>query len=113
MSDAAPAAPPDTQGHGAQGHAGGTHVNYIAKFWWLVGLTVTEVAVALKVGPPYKLPLLAVLSGWKAAIVLNYFMHLKTERIGLKLLVAFPAVLIVVLVTLFLMDGYFLGYSAL
>jgi cytochrome c oxidase subunit IV len=89
-------------------------VNYMAKFWWLVGLTVTEVGVAVAshkvAGFPgwLTLALLAGLAGWKAGIVLNHFMHLKQENRAMHLVVAFPAALIVVLVTLFLMDGYFL-----
>ena len=89
-------------------------VNYMAKFWWLLGLTLCEVGVAVlaaKVeGFPGGLTLagLAFFAGWKAAIVLNYFMHLKQENTALKLVVAFPAALVVILVTLFLLDGHFL-----
>ena len=34
----------ESAAHAADAHP---HVNYIAKFWWLVGLTATEVAVAV------------------------------------------------------------------
>jgi len=87
------------------------HVNYIAKFWWLVALTTIEVVVAFKVEGGAKLLLLTVLSLWKALIVLNYFMHMKTEAIALKLTMCFPVVLIIILVTLFLTDSHFLGYA--
>ena len=88
------------------------HVNYMAKFWWLVGLTTVEVIVALKFEGGLKLALLTFLSLWKAAIVLAYFMHMKTENLALKLAMCFPVVLIFILVSLFLADGYFFGYSS-
>ncbi len=99
-----------TEAH-AHVHAGEhdhPEVNYMAKFWWLVGLTIAEVAVAWKVPGGFKLAGLAFFACWKAAIVMQYFMHLKHENMAMKLVVAFPAALIAVLVTLFLMDGYFL-----
>lgn len=105
MSDAAHAP-------AAADHDAGHHVNYMAKFYWLVALTAIEVGVALWVPSPYKVPLLALLSAWKAGIVLNHFMHLKAEGRALKLLVAFPAVLVVILILLFMTDGVFLGYAA-
>ena len=104
MSDAPHAAP-------AEAHDEGHHVNYLAKFWWLVGLTVVEVAVAYLVPGTPKLICLAVLSVWKAGIVLNHFMHMKTEAVALKLAMCFPLVLVAILLTLFLADGHFLGYA--
>lgn len=100
MTDAAPAAE-----HGEH------DVNYMAKFWWLVCLTIAEVLVAVFVPPPFKIVLLGFFALWKAGIVLRYFMHLKSENIALKLAMAFPLVLIIVLVVLFLADAHFLGYS--
>jgi cytochrome c oxidase subunit IV len=104
MSETTPAAP-------AADHGAAHHVNYLAKFYWLVGLTITEVAVALKVEGTAKLVLLAVLSVWKAGIVLNHFMHMKAETVALKLAMCFPLVLIFILLTLFLTDSHFLGYA--
>jgi caa(3)-type oxidase subunit IV len=97
----------------ASAHAGHDHpeTNYMAKFWWLVGLTIAEVAVAIALPGGLKLALLAFLAFWKAAIVMNHFMHLKAENRALKLVVAFPAVLILILVGLFVLDGYFLNYA--
>ena len=100
---AAPAAAAETHAH--------PEVNYIAKFMWLVALTAAEVLVAWKVEGGAKLGLLAVLSCWKAGIVLNYFMHLKMENCALKLALAFPLTLIFVLVILFLLDGVWLERS--
>ena len=100
---------------GAAPAAAGAHdhpeVNYIAKFVWLVGLTAAEVLVAWKVEGGAKLGLLAVLSCWKAGIVLNYFMHLKMENCALKLAMAFPLALVFILVILFLLDGVWLERS--
>ena len=95
-------------------HAGShdPHVNYMAKFYWLVGLTTAEVIVAFTLDGAPRLALLAFLSVWKAAIVLQYFMHMKTENLALKLAMCFPLALIFVLVTLFLADGVFFGYSS-
>ena len=104
MSETTPSAP-------AADHGAGHHVNYLAKFYWLVGLTVAEVAVALKIEGTAKLVLLAVLSVWKAGIVLTHFMHMKTEALALKLAMCFPLVLVFVLMTLFLMDAHILGYA--
>jgi len=87
-------------------------VNYVAKFYWLVGLTAVEVAVAMFIEGVPKLALLAFLSVWKAAIVLRYFMHLKMEGIALKLTMLFPVVLMVILFTLFLIDSQS-GYGSL
>ena len=94
-------------------HADRPHVNYIAKFLWLVALTTVEVGVAIWVEGPAKLLLLAVLSFWKAAIVLRYFMHLKTEGLALKLAMLFPVVHMFILFTLFLIDSQYFGYNAL
>jgi cytochrome c oxidase subunit IV len=88
-------------------------VNYMAKFWWLVGLTIAEVVAAIVVPLPFKLVALAAFAFWKAGIVLQYFMHLKTEGIALKMVVMFPLSLIIVLFTLFLTDAHFMGYSGL
>ena len=99
----------DTAPHGEE-HL--PHVNYMAKFYWLVGLTAAEVGVAIALEGGARLFLLAFLSCWKAAIVLNYFMHLKTENLALKLAMAFPLVLVLILFGLFTLDGYFLNYAA-
>jgi cytochrome c oxidase subunit 4 len=103
MTEAAPA-------HAAEG---GHHAtNYMAKFWWLLGLTVVEVLIAVFVGNAALRGIgLAVFACWKAGIVLNYFMHLKDEGIALKLTLLFPLVLVLILVLLFLTDSHFLGYS--
>ena len=107
MSDAATDA-----GHATAAEHDHPHVNYIAKFGWLVALTTVEVIVAMNVEGGLKLFLLTFLSLWKAAIVLNYFMHLKSENLALKLALCFPLALIAILVTLFLADGYWMRYPS-
>jgi|SRR5688572_25184159 cytochrome c oxidase subunit IV len=105
MTDAAHAA-----AAGAEHH----ETNYMAKFWWLLGLTIIEVLIAWKVPSPALRGIgLAVFACWKAAIVLQHFMHLKNEGIALKLAMLFPLCLIAILVLLFLTDSYFLGYSGM
>ena len=70
MTDAAHAAA------GAEHH----ETNYMAKFWWLLGLTAVEVLIAVVVTQPALRGIgLAFFACWKAAIVLNHFMHLKGE----------------------------------
>ena len=88
-------------------------VNYVAKFFWLVGLTTVEVIIAIYIDGFPKLALLTFLSVWKASIVLKYFMHLKMEGIALKLCMLFPVVLMFILFTLFLTDSQFFHYNAL
>jgi cytochrome c oxidase subunit IV len=100
----------DAAAHGADGHA---EVNYMAKFYWLVALTAIEVGVAIAIPGGWKLLLLTLLSLWKAGIVLNHFMHLKSEGIALKLAMLFPLVLVFILVSLFLLDSHVLGYSGI
>ena len=101
-----------TDEHPAHAEHDHPQVNYLAKFYMLVGLTITEVVIALQMSGTIMLLLLAALSLWKAAIVLNHFMHMKTENLALKLAMAFPVVLILVLFGLFTLDGYFLNYAA-
>ena len=98
-------------------HAEGEHhVNYIAKFWWLVGLTLCEVAAAVVLSGEgqggLRLGVLAFFALWKAGVVAQYYMHLKSEGIGLKLVAIFPLVLIAILVTAIMTDGVFLNYAA-
>ena len=99
----------------AEDHPG---TNYMAKFWWLVGLTAAEVAAAvlfIKFFPGatgLKLLVLGAFAIWKAGVVLNHFMHMSHEGKALKLMMCFPLVLIAILVTLFVTDGVWLHYAA-
>jgi cytochrome c oxidase subunit IV len=110
MSDAATAAHEGHDGHDAP------HVNYMAKAYWLVGLTLAEVGAAVALQGDGKTGLrlgaLSVLALWKAGIVGAYYMHLQTEPRALKAVALFPLALIVVLCTAVLTDGHWLGYAA-
>ena len=75
--------------------------NYMAIFWWLLGLTIAEVAWALL---PHHSEL--VLAGGilamaivKAVLVAMYFMHLKFERRTMGILFASTLILGVILVS--------------
>lgn len=73
--------------------------NYIGVFWWLLTLTIIEVAVIF-------LPLQRLLIGFllvglalsKASLVAMYFMHLRFERRTLGLIALTPLVLCLLLV---------------
>jgi cytochrome c oxidase subunit 4 len=72
-----------TQAH-AEAHA---QVNYMGVFWWLLGLTIAEVAVAYSPVPKITMVILLVgMAFTKAAMVALYFMHLKFERSTLMLI---------------------------
>jgi len=79
--------------------------NYIAIFWWLLALTIVEVAVIF-------MPLARVLIGIllvglalsKASLVAMYFMHLKFELRTLGLIAVTPLLLCILLVFALLPD---------
>lgn len=68
--------------------------NYIAVFWWLLGLTITEVIVIFLPVARLVIGLLLVgLALSKASLVAMYFMHLRFERRTLALIAITPLVL--------------------
>ena len=75
------------------------HPKYMNIFWWLLALTIIEVAVAI---PEYSTVLKAILliglACSKAILVANYFMHLKFERKTLAAIVITPFIICVFLV---------------
>ena len=75
------------------------HPKYMNIFWWLLGLTIVEVAIAI---PEYNTVLKAILliglACSKAILVANYFMHLKFERKTLAIIVLTPFIICVLLV---------------
>jgi len=86
----------------AQAHA---QPNYMGVFWWLLGLTIAEVAVAYTAMP--KLIMVVLLVGMaftKAAMVALYFMHLKFERATLMWIALTPLILCVFLSLMLLPD---------
>ena len=75
--------------------------NYMAVFWWLLGLTVVEIGWALL---PHKSQFalasgLVVAAVIKAVLVALYFMHLKFERKMLGILFASTLILGAILVS--------------
>jgi cytochrome c oxidase subunit 4 len=79
--------------------------NYMGVFWWLLILTIIEIAVIYV--PIAKLAIaimLIVLAVTKAALVALYFMHLKFERTTLGLVALSPFVLCVLLILTLLPD---------
>ena len=81
------------------------HPKYFKIFWWLLALTVIEVAVAI---PEYAIVLKAILliglACAKAALVAIYFMHLKFERKTLAAIVITPFLICVFLVIMLMPD---------
>jgi len=89
----------------AQAHAH-PQPNYMGVFWWLLALTIGEVAVAYAPFLP-KLTMIILLVGMaftKAALVALYFMHLKFERSTLTLVALTPLILCVFLSLMLLPD---------
>lgn len=79
--------------------------NYIAIFWWLLALTILEVAVIFT--PLARVLIVILLVGMalsKACLVAMYFMHLKFERTALGLIAVTPLLLCVLLVFALLPD---------
>ena len=75
------------------------HPKYINIFWWLVALTIIEIAVAIpEYAPLLKGILLIGLACSKALLVANYFMHLKFEKRTLAIIVMTPFIICVLLV---------------
>lgn len=81
--------------------------NYIGVFWWLLGLTILEIAVIYT--PIAKLAiavLLVAMAMSKATLVALYFMHLKFETRTLGVIALTPFVLCLFLILMLLPDIY-------
>lgn len=94
--------------HATGGHA---HPNYMLIFWWLLGLTVAELAAAYPaVGPAYpqalKAALLVGMALGKAALVAAYFMHLRFEKSLLSVIAVTPLVICVFLLFMLFPDRF-------
>lgn len=82
-----------------------TEPNYIGVFWWLLGLTILEIAVIYM--PMARLIIVILLVGLalsKASLVAMYFMHLKFERATLGVIALIPLILCVFLILMLLPD---------
>jgi len=79
--------------------------NYIGVFWWLLALTIIEIAVIYM--PLARLIIGILLVGLalsKASLVAMYFMHLRFERRTLALIALTPLLICVLLVFALLPD---------
>ncbi len=79
--------------------------NYMGVFWWLLALTVLEIAVIYM--PVARMIIVILLVGFalsKAALVGLYFMHLRFERLTLSLIALTPLILCVFLILMLLPD---------
>ncbi len=82
-----------------------TEPNYVGVFWWLLGLTILEIAVIYM--PMARLIVVILLIGLalsKAVLVAMYFMHLKFERVTLGVIALTPLILCVFLILMLLPD---------
>ncbi len=73
--------------------------NYIGIFWWLLALTIAEIAVIYT--PIARVIIITLLVGLalsKAALVALFFMHLKLERFTLGLIALTPLFLCLFLI---------------
>ncbi len=79
--------------------------NTISIFWWLLALTILEIAVIYT--PIARLAIIILLVGFalaKAALVGMYFMHLRFERITLAMIAATPLIICLFLILMLLPD---------
>jgi len=83
------------------------HPNYMAIFWYLLVLTVAEIAVIYMHLPKFTLGvLLCAMALAKATMVAMYFMHLKFETRTLGLVAVTPLVIATLLIFVLLPDGF-------
>lgn len=83
--------------------------NYMGIFWWLLALTIIEIAVALIPNGPFYSKLfqgflLVGTAVGKASLVALYFMHLKYEKRVLGLIALSPLILMIMALTFLLND---------
>ncbi len=77
--------------------------NYMSIFWWLLALTILEIAVIYM--PIARLFIIILLVGFalaKAALVAMYFMHLRFERLTLSVIAVTPLVICLFLILMLL-----------
>lgn len=80
--------------------------NYMAIFWWLLALTIAEVAVTYTGLPKMVMGFLLIsMALSKAALVAMFFMHLKFERVTLGMIAVTPLVICVFLLFMLLPDS--------
>lgn len=81
------------------------HPNYMLIFWWLLGLTVLEVAVPMVITAQVpKVALLVSMAVAKAALVALYFMHLRFEKTLLGVIALTPMIICAFLLFMLMPD---------
>ncbi len=79
--------------------------NYISIFWWLLALTILEIAIIyMPMARPFINILLVGFALAKAALVAMYFMHLRFERITLAMIAVTPLIICLFLILMLLPD---------
>ena len=79
--------------------------NYMGVFWWLLALTIIEVAVIYLPIAKFAITIMLItMAVTKAVLVALYFMHLKFERRTLALVAVSPFVLCVFLILMLTPD---------
>ena len=79
--------------------------NYMGVFWWLLALTIIEVAVIYLPIAKFAIAIMLItMAVTKAVLVALYFMHLKFERRTLALVAVSPFVLCVFLILMLTPD---------
>jgi cytochrome c oxidase subunit 4 len=94
--------------------AGEAHAHPTPKFYWMIWfwllvLTVLEVAASMKLALPKgeMIVLLVGMAAFKAILVALYFMHLRFERLSLSLTICLTLVLALILVGMNLGQWFF------
>ena len=73
--------------------------NYMGVFWWLLALTISEIAVIYAPMPKFAIVILLIgMALTKASLVALYYMHLKFERTTLGVIALTPLILCIFLV---------------
>ena len=79
--------------------------NYISIFWWLLALTIVEIAIIyMPMARLFINILLVAFALAKAALVAMYFMHLRFERITLAMIAVTPLIICLFLILMLLPD---------
>lgn len=82
------------------------HPNYMLIFWYLLGLTILEVAVPFVIHAQVpKVALLVSMAVAKAALVALYFMHLRFEKRLLGIIAVTPMVICAFLLFMLMPDS--------
>lgn len=86
-------------------------------FFYLLALTALEFIIALgfvETGIIEKSITVKViyilLTLWKAFYIIAYFMHLKFEKFGMKMMLGLPIILLIYLIILVLIEGHYIGF---